>query len=92
MGPRPDRLKPVGNPVPVPGPTFPTPDANLPKPKPRPEPITMKELPTPSYQVSAQALQAPVDAAVDAGPLADAEALPPIGDAMPTDASKTLQP
>ena len=88
MGPHPDRLNPIARPIP--GPTFPNPDADLPKPQ--PGPVTLRELPSPNYQASALEMQAPVDAAVDVGALADAQALPPIGDAMPTDAAKTLQP
>ncbi len=96
MGPRPGPVEPSSNPVPGvpdptlpggPGPTFPTPDA----PPASPGPISSREVPTPSYQAAAEPAQIPRDAGVDAV-MSDATTLPPIGDAMPTDAARTLQP
>ena len=99
LGPRPGPVEPSSNPVPgvpepklpgKPGPTFPTPDA--PPASPDPGPITLLEVPSPSYQAVGAPAQSPTaDGGMpDAG--ADATALPPISDAMPTDAAKTLQP
>ncbi|CAN5916615.1 hypothetical protein BH11MYX3_BH11MYX3_37480 [soil metagenome] len=84
-----------------PGPTFPTPDANPGAPTPLPEPVTMREVPSPDYRASATVMQAPpprTDAGVsdtraaDSAIGSDANPLPPVRDAMPTDAAKTLQP
>ena len=97
LGPRPGPIVPVANPVPKPdpnppgptGPTFPTPET----PSPTPGPITLREVPSPTYQAAAEPAQSPRDAGVDGAPLSDAATLPPtIPDAVPTDASKTLQP
>jgi hypothetical protein len=96
MGPRPGRLEPSPNPVPgvpdptlpgTPGPTFPTPDASPAS----SGPVTMREVPSPSYQAAGEPAQSPPDAGVDTV-MSDAAVLPPISDSMPTDAAKTLQP
>lgn len=98
LGPRPGPVEPVANPVPgvpnpkppgTPGPTFPTPDS----PPVAPGPITVLEVPSPSYLAAGEPAQSPRDAGAGAdSALSDAATLPPIQDAMPTDAAKTLQP
>ncbi len=85
-----------------PGPTFPGPDARPASPSPTNEPVTMRELPSPDYRSAGAPMQAPPPrtAPTDAGVIDtrgadggnDAATLPPVADAMPTDAAKTLQP
>lgn len=58
--------------------------------------VAIRDLPTPMYQAAAAPADAGADAAIsdaaisDAG--SDAMTMPPVQDAMPTDAAKTLQP
>ena len=93
----PDPLDPVS---PQPGPSPAPPDAQpapqnplQPKPAPNPEPVTMREIPTPDIRAAATPAQAPPDAGGSDGAPDDAVELPPtVPDAVPTDASKTLQP
>ena len=85
MGPRPGPVEPSSNPVP--GPMFPTPDAAPAS----PGPVTLLEVPSPSYQAAGEPAQGQRDAGVDTV-VSDATTLPPVSDAMPTDAAKTLQP
>lgn len=88
-------------------PTLQAPDAHpAPLSPPSSGPVTMREVPTPDYRAATTPAQAPpprqtpvdggvaVDArASDAStPGSDATTLPPVSDAMPTDAAKTLQP
>ncbi len=81
MGPRPGPLEPSLNPVTLPGrpgPTF-------------TGPVTLREVPSPSYQAAGDPAQSPRDAGVDTV-MSDVATLPPVADSMPTDAAKTLQP
>ena len=95
MGPRPGPVEPSANPVPgAPDPLDPAaprrapslpPDAG-----PGSPPVTMREIPSPVIQAAATPAQVPVDGGIDAS---DAAVLPPeLPDAIPPDASKTLQP
>jgi len=95
MGPRPGPVTPTANPVPKPpkGPDTPGPTFPVPAPPPAEGPITVREAPSPIYAPSAEAYAGRDGGTGGDGALSDAAALPPaIPDAIPNDASKTLQP
>lgn len=56
-----------------------------------PRPPVLREVPSASYQAAGEPAQSPRDAGVDTV-MSDVATLPPVADAMPTDAAKTLQP
>jgi len=103
LGPRPEPVEPDHNPVPgAPDPLSPrAPERTKPAPDAQPrsplepekkEPVTIRELPMPSVQPYATPAEVPADAGLQSFDGPTDASLPPVPDAVPTDAAKTLQP